>query len=70
MPPNESSESRSELIDVRRAAELLGCTTRMVRKLTSEHKIAFVKVGALTRFRPADIESYIKSRRVDWGAGA
>ena len=58
-------EASHELIDVDRVAELLGCTPRMVRKLASERTISVVKVGSLTRFRPADIDAYIESRTVE-----
>lgn len=57
-------EASHELIDVEQAAGLLGCTPRMVRKLASERTISVVKVGSLTRFRPADIDAYIESRTV------
>ena len=63
----QDKEAPQELIDVKRVSELLGCTPRMVRKLTTEHTLPVVKVGSLTRFRPADIEVYIDRRTVEGG---
>lgn len=40
------------------AAEWLGVSERMVRRLVAERRIAYVKIGRYVRFRPEDVQSY------------
>lgn len=50
------SRSRSgKLLTIEEAAEQLGVTPRMIRRLTAGRRLPFVKVGRLVRFREADI---------------
>lgn len=52
------SESRSragQLLTIEEAAERLGVTPRMIRRLTASRRLSFVKVGRLVRFRDSDI---------------
>lgn len=51
--------ARAALLDVAGAAERLGTTERHVRRLVSERRIPFVKVGDKVRFRPEDLERWI-----------
>jgi excisionase family DNA binding protein len=44
------------------AAERLGVTPRMVRRLVSERRIGFVRVGKHIRLRQQDLESYLDER--------
>ena len=53
------------MLDCAEAAEWLGCTERMVRKLTAERKLPFVHVGRLVRIRPSDIEDYVSANYVE-----
>ena len=52
------------LLDAEQVADWLGCSVKLVRKLAAEGKLPVVKVGALTRFDPAEIERFIDSHRV------
>ncbi|MGH9123698.1 MAG: helix-turn-helix domain-containing protein [Acidimicrobiales bacterium] len=42
------------------AAERLGVTPRMVRRLVSERRIGFVRVGKFIRLRQQDLDSYLE----------
>jgi excisionase family DNA binding protein len=63
--PEESAERPSEqgLLDYEGVAELLGTTSRHVRKLTDERKIASVKVGALVRYERSAVADYVARQR-------
>jgi excisionase family DNA binding protein len=58
-----STQPQPELLDWDGAANRLGCTPRMVRKLVETRQIASVKVGRLVRIHPKDIDRYIESHR-------
>jgi excisionase family DNA binding protein len=53
------------LLTVEEAAERLGTSTRFVRRLVAERRIAYVKVGRHVRLDPADVEAFIAARRVE-----
>jgi len=53
------------LLTVEEAAERLGTSTRFVRRLIFERRIAFVKVGRHVRITPGDLDAYIAACRVD-----
>lgn len=54
--------------DLQEAADYLHTTTRHVRRLVAERRIAYLKVGSLLRFRQQDLDDYIESQRVEpWG---
>jgi excisionase family DNA binding protein len=53
------------LLTVEVAAERLGTSTRFVRRLVAERRIAYVKVGRHARLDPADVEAFIAARRVE-----
>ena len=50
------------------AAERLGTSTRFVRRLIFERRIAFVKVGRHVRIASTDLDAYIRAGRVEVGA--
>jgi len=52
---SESRRSGGRLLTIEEAAERLGVTPRMIRRLTTSRRLPFVKVGRLVRFREADI---------------
>ncbi|MDR7278681.1 helix-turn-helix domain-containing protein [Catenuloplanes atrovinosus] len=54
-----------ELLTPIEVAARLKSTTRFVRRLVSERRIAYVKVGRLVRFEPADVEAYIRAQRIE-----
>jgi excisionase family DNA binding protein len=53
------------LLTVDEAAERLGTSTRFVRRLIFERRIAFVKVGRHVRITPSDLDAYIAAARID-----
>jgi excisionase family DNA binding protein len=53
------------LLTVEEAAERLGTSTRFVRRLVAERRIAYVKVGRHVRLDPTDVEAFIAARRVE-----
>ncbi len=55
----------SDLLDYEGAAEILGCSPRLVRKLVETRKIESVKVASLVRLEREAIGRYIdRNRRV------
>ena len=52
------------LLTVEEAAGRLGTSTRFVRRLIFERRIAFVKVGRHVRISPADLDAFIAAGRV------
>lgn len=57
--------STDNLFDVSQVAERLGVGERFVRRLVSERRIPFLKIGRHVRFKPNDLEEWILSQRVD-----
>jgi excisionase family DNA binding protein len=53
------------LLTVEEAAERLRTSTRFVRRLVAERRIAYVKVGRHVRLDLADVEAFIAARRVE-----
>ena len=51
----EARAPRARLLTIEEAAEQLGVTPRMIRRLTSSRRLPFVKVGRLVRIRDTDI---------------
>jgi len=51
----------NHLIPAADAAERLGCTDKMIRKMAGDGRLPYVKVGSLLRFRPEDLESFIEA---------
>ena len=53
------------LLTVEEAAERLGTSTRFVRRLVAERRIAYVKVGRHVRLASDDVEAFIAASRVE-----
>jgi excisionase family DNA binding protein len=52
------------LLDIRSAANRLGCSERFVRRLVQERRIPFVKLaGTRVRFLDADLDKWISGQR-------
>lgn len=51
------------LLDYEQAAEILGCTPRLVRKLVETRQLDSVKVARLVRVEPDAIARYIETHR-------
>ena len=47
------------------AAERLGLTKRFIYRLTTQHRIRFVRVGKFVRIRESDLEAFIAAGVVD-----
>jgi excisionase family DNA binding protein len=58
-----SSLATTKLLNYDEAAEVLGCTPRLVRKFVETRQIDFVKVGRLVRIEPGAIERYKDAHR-------
>ena len=53
------------MLDVGQAAQRLGTPVRFVRRLVSERRIRFYKLGKYVRFHPDDLAEYIRQGRVE-----
>jgi len=62
-PRNRSERRHPELMDYASAAEMLGCSERMVRKLVETRQLDHIKVGRLVRIEPAAIARFIDQHR-------
>lgn len=61
---SRGEDHHAELLDQEAAAARLGISTRMLRRLYTERRIAFVKVGRHVRFRPQDLDAFVDANRV------
>ena len=52
-----------QLLTIEEAAERLGTSTRFVRRLRAERRLAFVKLGRHLRVDSRELESYIDACR-------
>lgn len=50
----------SALVDITAAAEMLGVTERMIRRLVQERRIESVLVGRHLRFRPEALVAFVE----------
>lgn len=64
------SPPASELVNEKRAAEILGITpgTLGVWRCRRRYDLPYVKIGAAVRYRMADLERFIESRTVSASA--
>ncbi len=56
---------RRALIDVEAAAVLLSVTPRFVRRLVTERRIPYFKVGKFIRFDPLELEHWLDKCRIE-----
>jgi excisionase family DNA binding protein len=63
-PAKASSTERSRLLDIEALASWLGTTPRHIRRLVTERRVPFVKVGHFIRFDPRDIACWIEEQKV------
>jgi predicted DNA-binding transcriptional regulator AlpA len=53
------------LVDTREAATFVGCTRAALALWRKQRRgPSYVRVGRLVRYRPADLNSWVQSRRV------
>ena len=57
----ELEQGGDTLLDIEGAAHMLGTTVRHLRRLRSENRIPYVKLGGKLRFRRADLVSFIEA---------
>lgn len=62
-PEQVQSPRLEALLDYERAAPLLCCSPRLVRKLVETRKLDSVKVNSLVRIEPEAIQRYIEANR-------
>jgi excisionase family DNA binding protein len=53
------------LLTVDEAAERLGTSTRFIRRLIAERRIAYTKLGRHVRIATRDLDAYVASGRVE-----
>jgi excisionase family DNA binding protein len=53
------------LLTVDEAAERLGTSTRFIRRLIAERRIAYTKLGRHVRIAGGDLDAYVASGRVE-----
>ncbi|MFI5861208.1 excisionase family DNA-binding protein [Streptomyces sp. NPDC051546] len=63
-PPGEPGRNPDPLLTLAQAAQYLGTSTRMPRRLQQERRVPFVKVGRHVRFRVSALETYLAQRVV------
>lgn len=56
--------NHTTLIDIAGAAAQLGVSVRYLRRLVSQRRIPYVKLGHYIRFDPAEIDEWIDRARV------
>lgn len=62
--PTTEATPIEQLIDCEQLAEVLGVTLRHVRRLVTERRIQYVKVGKFVRFDPVDVRAYVLDSKV------
>jgi excisionase family DNA binding protein len=62
-----ASSALEPLIDIPTLARCLAVSERHVRRLVSEGRIPYLKAGRFVRFRPSEIEAWLRaSRPAQW----
>ena len=59
-PKPATPASPDRLLNSQQAAEILGCSTRMIYRLVASGDLSKVKIGKAARFRLSDIEALIQ----------
>ena len=63
-PSEDPATTFPQLIDMATVARWLGTSIRHVRRLVTERKIPYLKIGHFIRFDECDIEAWIERQRV------
>ena len=63
-PSEDTVTTFPQLIDMATVARRLGTSIRHVRRLVTERKIPYLKIGHFIRFDERDIETWIDQQRV------
>jgi excisionase family DNA binding protein len=64
-PGDVASTLHSPLLDTEAVAEVLGVTPRHIRRLVTERRIPFLKVGRFIRFDAAALNVWLDEQRVE-----
>jgi excisionase family DNA binding protein len=64
-PMRTTKRMYSALIDVDEVAQRLGVSTRYVRRLVAERRIAYLKIGHLLRFDANVVDAWLEACEVD-----
>ena len=64
-PAAELGPQRAGPLTLGESAIYLNVTERYMRRLVSERRIPYLKVGRLLRFRPTDLDAYLEACVVD-----
>jgi excisionase family DNA binding protein len=54
-----------KLLTVGEAADRLGTSVRLVRRLIAERRIAYIKVGRLVRIAEGDLVGFVAAGRIE-----
>ncbi len=63
--PRPAPSRQSRYLDVHEAGAYLGIGARFMRRLVTERRIAFVRVGRFLRFDTADLDAFLAAGRVE-----
>ena len=64
-PGRTTTVSVFQLLDVSEVAERLSVSPRFIRRLVSERRIPYCKLGKFVRFDAAEIADWVAQGRVD-----
>ena len=53
------------ILTISQAAEVLNVSDRFMRRLVSERRIAFIKVGRFVRFDRATLDAYLERHTIE-----
>lgn len=68
IPPEltRAEDNDNPLLDIRAAADKMGCSERFVRRLVQERRIPFIKLGGTkVRFSDSDLDHWIAGQRIE-----
>jgi excisionase family DNA binding protein len=63
--PTAAPPNTAELLTIEQAADRINMSTRFVRRLISERRIAFHRLGRSVRIDPGDLVAHITAGRVE-----
>jgi len=61
---HEEGRHEPQLVDVNTAANYLGVSPRFIRRLCSERRVAFFRIGRHVRFETADLDAFLEAGHV------
>ena len=63
MTSNHSKCEIQKLLSIADVADVLGCSTKTVKRRITAGDLSVIRDGRLVRIHPADLQRYIKLRR-------